>query len=61
VEARFPTKAGATVRAVEDLPKFLERDDGFVWLDIPQPDKAVASLLSQVFGLRSTAVRLHGA
>lgn len=41
-----------------DLPGLLGRDDGFVWVDVPEPDAAAARVLSTVFGFHEMAVRL---
>jgi magnesium transporter len=42
---------------VEELPLLLKRDDAIVWVDIPPDDPAAASVLSDVFGFHSIAVR----
>ena len=42
---------------VEELPLLLKRDDALVWVDIPVCDPTAASVLSDVFGFHSIAVR----
>jgi magnesium transporter len=42
---------------VEELPLLLKRDDALVWVDIPVCDPTAASVLSDVFGFHSLAVR----
>jgi magnesium transporter len=42
---------------VEELPLLLKRDDALVWVDIPVCDPTAASVLSEVFGFHSIAVR----
>jgi magnesium transporter len=58
MEIWFLTPASATQHDVGDLPALLERQDGFVWVDIPQTDDAAADVLSGVFGFHDVAVRL---
>jgi magnesium transporter len=42
---------------VGDLEALLERDGGFVWVDIPSCDAAATQVLSEVFGFHPLAVR----
>ena len=42
---------------VEDLESLLAREDGFVWVDVPECDQRFARVLSEVFGFHSLAVR----
>jgi Mg2+ and Co2+ transporter CorA len=43
-------------KGTDDLPELLTRDDGFVWVDIPEPDDASARLLVETFGFHEMAV-----
>lgn len=50
--------SGLTQRCeVDDLPALLEREDGFVWLDIPECDDPAAEVLEKVFRFHPMAVR----
>ena len=42
---------------VDELPLLLKRDDAIVWVDIPLCDPMAASVLADVFGFHSIAVR----
>ncbi|HEY0237705.1 MAG TPA: magnesium transporter CorA family protein [Friedmanniella sp.] len=48
---------GVCFRSVEDLPALLSRDDGFVWIDVPQWDDDVEVLLATTFGVHPIALR----
>ena len=49
---------GETVEhEVGELPALLARGDGVVWLDLSAGDAEMGSVLSQVFGVRSSALR----
>jgi len=54
---RFVTPAAVETCDAEDLPQALTRDDGFVWLDIPQCGEDEARMLEEVFGCHPLAVR----
>ena len=41
----------------EDVAALLDRDEGIVWVDIPECDEAAARLLTEVFGFHALAVR----
>ncbi len=58
MEIWFLTPTAAEQHDVDDLTALLERDDGFVWVDIPEPDDAAVEVLSGVFGFHELAVRL---
>lgn len=45
-------RAGAT-----DLPGLLAREDGWVWVDVPEPDETTAELLVERFGVHPKAAR----
>ena len=38
-----------------DLPTLLGRDDGWVWVDVPEPDESTARLLTERFGIHPKA------
>lgn len=50
-------ETGAERHDVDDLPVLLKREDVLVWVDIPVCDPMAASVLSDVFGFHSLAVR----
>jgi magnesium transporter len=41
----------------EEIPVLLKRDDGILWVDIPECDAEAAGVLSEVFGFHPLAVR----
>jgi Mg2+ and Co2+ transporter CorA len=44
-------------KGIDDLPALLDRDDGFVWVDIPECEEGSARVLVEVFGFHEMAVR----
>ena len=38
-----------------DLTTLLAREDGWVWVDVPEPDEATAELLTERFGIHPKA------
>ncbi len=46
----------ATPHAPGDLSELLDRDDGWVWLDLPEPSEADRLLLSEVFGFHARII-----
>ena len=38
-----------------DLVGLLSRDDGWVWVDVPEPDESTAELLTERFGIHPKA------
>lgn len=46
-----------TKRADAELPALLKDPSGWVWLDVPEPDKHTADLLADLFGAHPAAVR----
>jgi magnesium transporter len=46
-----------TPHAATDVSALLARDDGFVWVDIPESDEQAARLLTEVFGFHEMAVQ----
>lgn len=55
---RFVTGSGVVEHRIDDLHDLRRRDDGFVWVDIPQLDDAAAAVLSHEFGFHEIAVQL---
>lgn len=49
--------AGAERHEAKDTGKLLAREEGFVWIDIPDPDEASARFLSATFGFSGPDVR----
>jgi len=49
--------AGAERHDVDELPVLIKRDDALIWVDIPVCDPTAATVLSDVFGFHSIAVR----
>jgi Mg2+ and Co2+ transporter CorA len=56
VDVRFLTASAVEQHRVEDIKSLLERDDGFVWVDIPLWDDEVASALTKVFDFHPMAL-----
>ena len=48
---------GARRRPPEDLPVLIERDDGWIWLDIPTLDPAAQTILAELYSFHPRAVR----
>jgi Mg2+ and Co2+ transporter CorA len=57
IDVHFVTEAGAEQHPVGDLERLLARDDGLVWVDIPECDEEAARVLSEVFGFHPLAIR----
>jgi magnesium transporter len=57
VEVRFVSDDGVEERPVEELASLLERDDGLVWVDIPNCDEAAARMLAEVFDFHPLAIQ----
>jgi hypothetical protein len=58
MDVHYLTSTAVERHAVDDLAELLERDDGFIWVDIPRFDDAAGRLLSRVFGFHERALRL---
>jgi magnesium transporter len=54
---RFLTASDVEEHSVERLPELLDRQDGFVWLDIPSFGEEHESMLGEVFGFHDLALR----
>jgi len=57
VEVLWVDAEGGRPASPDDLPALLERDDGFVWVDVPPGDDGVEDLLTRVFSFHPRAVR----
>ncbi|HEU4399315.1 MAG TPA: CorA family divalent cation transporter, partial [Actinomycetota bacterium] len=57
MDVRWVAAEGIEDHPVKDLKALLERDDGFVWVDIPSCDAEATQVLSEVFGFHPLAVR----
>jgi Mg2+ and Co2+ transporter CorA len=57
MDVRLITDEGVQERAADDLVALLLREDGLVWVDIPDCDAEAERVLSEVFGFHPMAVR----
>jgi len=57
MRVRWISSGAAEQRTVDDLGALLDRDDGFVWVDIPAVDQAAERVLAELFGFHPLAVR----
>jgi Mg2+ and Co2+ transporter CorA len=57
VELRWVSDEGVGSRGLDELPALLARDDGFVWIDVPQWEDDTEALLVGTFGVHPLAVR----
>jgi magnesium transporter len=57
MELRWISGSGISSHDLSDLSELLERDDGFLWLDIPVCDDDAAAVLSERFGFHPHAVK----
>jgi magnesium transporter len=57
IDVRFISEEGIQQHSVEELEQLLARDDGLVWVDIPNCDEQAARVLSEVFGFHPLAVQ----
>lgn len=49
--------AGVEQHQVDDLKSLLAREDGFVWVDLPECDERASRVLSEVFGFHPLALQ----
>jgi Mg2+ and Co2+ transporter CorA len=52
---RFVTQAGTVEETAEEIPVLLKREDGFLWLDVPEWTKDVDDLLAADLNLHPVA------
>jgi Mg2+ and Co2+ transporter CorA len=57
MQVLYLTPAGIERHGAEELAKLLAREDGFVWVDIPECDDAAAGVLADVFGFHPMAIQ----
>jgi Mg2+ and Co2+ transporter CorA len=57
MDVRFLSDSGIGLHPVEGLAALLARDDGLVWVDIPECDEEAAQVLREVFGFHPLAVQ----
>ena len=56
MELRWVSDDGVGSRSLDELPDLLARDDGFVWIDVPQWDDEVEALLAGTFDVHPLAL-----
>jgi Mg2+ and Co2+ transporter CorA len=56
MEIRLITPDGVCRHEVSDLPELLARQDGVLWVDVPEGDPEAVSVLTEVFGFHPKAV-----
>jgi magnesium transporter len=56
VDLWYVTPDAVTRQPVDSLADLLTRDDGVVWLDVPECDEAAVKVLTEVFGFHPLAV-----
>jgi magnesium transporter len=57
MDVRWITPAGIEGCDWSEVPALLDRDDGFVWVDVPTCDEEMALALAERFGFHSLAVK----
>ena len=57
MDVRWISAGGVERRGAEDIPALLQRDDGFLWLDIPTCDAHAAGVLTDTLGFHPLAVQ----
>jgi Mg2+ and Co2+ transporter CorA len=57
VDVRWIMSSGIEACEWPDVPALLERDDGFVWVDVASCDEEKARVLAERFGFHALAVR----
>jgi len=57
MDVRWITPAGIEGCDWSEVPALLDRDDGFVWVDVPTCDEEMANALAERFGFHSLAVK----
>lgn len=57
MDVRWITPSGIEGCQWSDVPSLLDRDDGFVWVDIPSCDEPTARALAERFGFHALAVK----
>ncbi|RBY83723.1 magnesium transporter [Geodermatophilus sp. TF02-6] len=57
MDVRVVTPDGVEHHGPDDLPDLLARDDGVLWVDVPQGDPDAVKVLERVFGFHARAVQ----
>jgi magnesium transporter len=57
MEVRWVSDGAVEIHGPEDITDLLDRDGGFVWVDVPECDDAAARTLSEAFGFHPLAVK----
>jgi Mg2+ and Co2+ transporter CorA len=57
MEIRWITSDGVVRGEPDDLPRLLEKDDGVLWVDLPDGHPGAAAVLGDVFGFHPKAVQ----
>jgi len=57
VDVRFLTSSAIERHRVDDVKPLLAREDGFVWVDIPQWDDTAGAMLRDLFGFHPMALK----
>ena len=57
MDVRWVSASGVEECGWLDVPSLLERDDGFIWVDVPSCDSDSAAALAERFGFHALAVR----
>jgi magnesium transporter len=57
MDVRLVTDGEVEERGVDELPKLLKGEDGFIWVDIPTWNDEAVHVLSEVFRFHSLAVK----
>jgi Mg2+ and Co2+ transporter CorA len=57
MDVRWISQSGVEDRGWSVVPSLLERDDGFVWVDVQSCDDDTANALAERFGFHALAVR----
>lgn len=57
MDVRWISSTGVEAHDPAEIPELLERQDGFVWVDVPSFGEGPAHLLSEVFGFHPHAIQ----
>lgn len=56
MELRWVSGGGVDLRPIDEVEALLARDDGFVWVDVPEWDEDAEALLAGTFGVHPLAL-----
>ena len=57
MELRWVSDEGVSLRGIDEVTTLLARDDGFVWIDVPEWDDAAERLLVDTFDVHPLALQ----